>query len=52
VTIPPPRGSKTYTHAVSLFTDLGAEVVPEEEVSEWASDATAAVYRDLVGVRR
>jgi len=36
----PPRGrSKTYDRARVLFADLGADVVTEDEVDDWAADA-------------
>jgi hypothetical protein len=48
VVLPPKSRSKNYEHATDLFTDLGAEVVPEDEVADWARD----VARDIPVVHR
>jgi Protein of unknown function (DUF3037) len=39
VALPPRSRSKTYDHAVELFGELGADVVPEHEIEAWAEEA-------------
>lgn len=48
VALPPRSRSKTYDHAVSLFQDLGAEVVSEADVGAWADDVAQDLYGVLV----
>jgi Protein of unknown function (DUF3037) len=52
VALPPRSQSKTYDHAVNLFESLGADVVPEPEIDDWASDVAHEVYPELRGAAR
>jgi hypothetical protein len=52
VALPPRSQSKTYDHAVNLFESLGADVVPEPEIDDWASDVAHEVYPELRAAAR
>jgi Protein of unknown function (DUF3037) len=48
VTLPPRGKSKTYDHAVALFSDLEARVVEEADVPDWAAEVTDEIYPALI----
>jgi hypothetical protein len=46
VALPPRHASMVYDHALHIFQELHAEVVPETAVKEWAERVASAVVRD------
>lgn len=48
VALPPKTGSKTYNRARHVFDGLGAKVVTEDEVEDWAAETAGLVARSFL----